>query len=177
MKFIPLSLKGAFLIEPELLQDERGFFARCFCTHEFQEQGLKTQLDQCSISYNKKERTLRGMHYQAGEKSETKVVRCTKGSIYDVIIDLRPASGTYLKWEAVELTEKNRKALYIPEGFAHGFQTLEDDAEVFYQMAGCFAPEYARGIRWNDPIFEIKWPFSIPSIISAKDQQYPDFPL
>jgi len=175
MKFTALSLAGVCLIEPTLIEDERGFFARSFCVQEFAKHGLNPKLEQCNISFNKHKNTLRGMHYQAGDMSEAKLVRCTMGSIYDVIIDLRANSLTFKKWLGVELSAKNRHMLYIPEGFAHGFLTLEDNAEVFYQMSACFAPDYARGVRWNDPAFNIVWPGVGPSIISQKDQQYADF--
>lgn len=175
MKFIELSLQGAYLIEPELIEDSRGFFARSFCTHEFKKHGLNSNIYQCNISFNHKKGTLRGMHFQIGDNSEVKVVRCNSGAIYDVIIDLRPNSPTYKQWQGVELTAKNRTMLYIPEGFAHGFQTLEDNTELSYQMSEFFAPEQARGIRWNDPAFKIKWPYEQPTVISAKDQQYANY--
>lgn len=175
MKFIELNLKGAFIIEPEYIEDQRGFFARSYCVEEFKKQGLNSMINQCSISYNHYKGTLRGMHYQIGEKSEVKVVRCTRGKIFDVVLDLRPDSPTYKKWQAIELSSENHKMLYIPQGFAHGFQTLEDCSEVFYQITESFSPLHARGIRWNDPIFKIQWPFNRPSVISSKDQQYPDY--
>jgi dTDP-4-dehydrorhamnose 3,5-epimerase len=175
MKFTELSLENAFIIQPDLIEDERGFFARSFCIDEFKKNGLNPNLEQCNISFNHKKGTLRGMHYQIGDKSEVKVVRCTMGKIYDVIIDLRPKSMTYKKWQGFELSAENRQMLYIPEGFAHGFQTLEDKTEVFYQMSASFAPSFARGIRWNDSSFKIDWPITTPSIISLKDQQYPDY--
>ena len=175
MKFIELALSNAFIIEPELIEDERGFFARSFCTQEFKNLGLNSHLAQCNISFNHTKGTLRGMHYQEGDKSEMKIVRCTSGSILDVIIDLRPSSPTYKKWQGIELSSANRLMLYIPEGFAHGFQTLEDNTEVFYQMGESFSPLHARGIRWDDPVFNIQWPFSKPSVISVKDQQYPNY--
>lgn len=174
MKFYPTELSGAYLIEPDPVQDERGFFARTFCTKEFRESGLNPNLEQCNVSFNKKKGTLRGMHYQSEPHGEIKLVRCTMGSIYDVIVDLRPHSPTYKKWIAVELSAKNRKMLYIPEGFAHGFQTLEDNAEVFYQMSTFYVPAAARGVPWNDPTFAIDWPHD-ERIISQKDQQYPNF--
>jgi len=171
MIFSETALKGAFLIEPERLEDERGFFARTFCQSEFKAHGLEANIAQCNVSYNKLKGTLRGMHYQAEPKAETKLVRCTRGAIYDVIIDLRQESPTYLQWLAAELTAENRKMLYIPKGFAHGFQTLEDDTEVFYQMSEPYAPEHARGLRWDDPAFTIKWPLK-DKIISKKDMGY-----
>ncbi len=154
-------LKGAFIIEPERLEDERGFFARTWCKREFEAHGLNQNLVQCNISFNKKKTTMRGMHYQVAPHKETKLVRCTKGAIYDVIIDLRPDSHTFKQWISVELTSENRKMIYIPEDFAHGFLTLEDNTEVFYQMSEFYAPECARGVRWNDPAFSIKWPFEV----------------
>ncbi len=173
MIFSETKLKGIFIIEPERLEDERGFFARTWCRREFEAHGLNPNLVQCNISFNKKKGTLRGMHYQVVPHQEAKVVRCTAGAIYDVIIDLRPASPTFKQWIAVELTAENCKMLYIPEDFAHGFQTLADNTEVFYQMSEFYHPECARGIRWNDPMFEIEWP--LPEItLSAKDNSYPD---
>lgn len=176
MKFIETKLKGAYIIEPERLEDERGFFARTFCQKEFEAQGLNPKLVQCSISYNKHRGTLRGMHYQVAPMAESKLVRCTKGAIYDVIIDMNPQSPTYCQWIAVELNNENRNMIYIPEGFAHGFQTLENDTEVFYQMSEFYAPEYAKGVRWDDPAFEIKWLISNP-ILSEKDISYEGFDL
>lgn len=167
--------KGAFIIELEKLEDERGFFARTWCQKEFEEHGLNPRMVQCDISFNKYRGTLRGMHYQAPPHEEAKLVRCTKGAICDVIIDLRPGSSTLKQWFAVTLTEENHKMLYIPEGFAHGFQTLEEDTEVFYQMSEFYVSECAKGVRWNDPAFGIEWPTVSARIISAKDRQYPDF--
>lgn len=175
MKFTPLLLEGTFLIEPELIEDDRGFFARSFCVEEFARHGLNPQLVQCNISFNKRKNTLRGMHFQVGDKGEEKLIRCTMGTIYDVLIDLRPQSKTYKKWISIELTAKNRKMLYVPKGLAHGFQTLEDNSEVFYQMSAMFAPEYARGVRWNDPTFSITWPTPIPEVISDKDRHYQNY--
>ncbi len=171
MIFKETRLKGAYLIDLERREDERGFFGRSFCQNEFAKRGLKINIAQCNISFNKNKGTLRGMHFQLPPKAEAKLVRCTRGRIYDVIIDLRPGSSTYCQWEAVELTADNYSALYIPEAFAHGFQTLQDDAEVFYQMYEFFAPEYASGIRWDDPVFSIAWPIRDP-IISEKDRSY-----
>lgn len=176
MIFIETALKGAMIIELERLTDERGFFARTWCCREFEGQGLNPKLVQCNISYNNKKGTLRGMHYQAPPHQEAKLVRCVKESIYDVIIDLRPNSPTYKQHIAVVLTEKNYKMLYVPEGFAHGFQTLEDGAEVFYQMSEFYEPEYARGVRWNDPAFGIIWPIENPIMVD-RDRNYPDFVL
>jgi len=174
MIFAETKLKGAFIIEPERQEDERGFFARTWCQREFETHGLNPRLVQCNISFNKKKGTLRGMHYQIPPHEEAKLVRCTMGAIYDVIIDLRPHSSTFKQWLSIELTADNRRMLYIPEGFAHGFQTLEDDTEVFYQMSEFYHPECARGIRWDDPALKIRWPFS-PLIVSNKDLDYPFF--
>ena len=172
MKFHKTRLPGALLIDMERLEDERGFFARTWCRKEFEAQGLNATLVQCNLSSNHRRGTLRGMHYQAPPSGETKLVRCTRGVVYDVIVDLRPASPTYLKWEAFELSAENRRQLFVPEGLAHGFQTLEDDSEVFYQMSEFYAPESARGLRWNDPTVGIEWPLE-PSSISEKDSSLP----
>ena len=174
MLFTKIELEGAFLIDPEQIQDERGFFARTWCWKEVVDRGLSPQVVQCSISFNLRKGTLRGMHYQVAPHAETKVVRCTMGAIYDVIIDLRPDSPTFKRWAAFELTARNHRMAYISEGFAHGFQTLEDNTEVFYQMSGFYAPESARGVRWNDPVFGIQWPLG-DQILSPQDQQYPDY--
>jgi dTDP-4-dehydrorhamnose 3,5-epimerase len=172
--FTETKLAGAFVIELERHADERGFFARTFCQQEFEAHGLKAEVAQCNVSFNKRKGTLRGMHYQAAPFAEAKLVRCTAGSIYDVIIDLRPASATFKRHFAVELSAENHRMLYIPEDFAHGFQTLEDDTEVFYQMAQRYSAEHARGVRWNDPAFGIEWPKG-ERIIIERDQNYPDF--
>jgi dTDP-4-dehydrorhamnose 3,5-epimerase len=156
------------------LKDERGFFARTFCRKEFETYGLSPDLVQCDISFNKKKGTLRGMHYQIKPHEEVKLVRCTMGAIYDVIIDIRSESPTFKQWFTVELTAENRKMLYVSEGFAHGFLTLQDNSEVFYQMSEVYAPECARGIRWNDPAFGIAWPGDVRAI-AARDLQFPDF--
>ncbi len=174
MIFKETKLKGAYIIEIEPIEDERGFFARSFCEEEFKKHGLNPHIAQCNISYNEKKGTLRGMHYQVAPYEEAKLVRCTMGAIYDVIIDLRPDSSTFKQWIAVELTQENRRLLYVPEGFAHGFQTLEDRTEVLYQISEFHHPEWARGVRWNDPTFGIFWPVNV-EIISVGDQQYPDF--
>ena len=174
MIFTETTLKGAFVIELERLGDERGFFARSWCQKEFEAHGLNPRLVQCNISFNKKRGTLRGMHYQAAPHEEAKLVRCTMGSIYDVIIDLRPGSPTFKQHLSVFLGSSNQKMLYIPEGFAHGFLTLEDNTEVFYQMSEFFAPDHAQGFRWNDPAFGIQWPSDV-KVISDRDRSYPDF--
>lgn len=167
-------LKGAYLIDLELLEDARGFFARTWCDREFAAHDVPPRWVQCNISFNKKRGTLRGMHYQAAPHEETKLVRCTMGAIYDVIIDLRPDSPTFLQWVAVELSAENRRMIYVPHGFAHGFQALEDNTEVFYQMSEFYVPEAARGIRWDDRAFGIEWP-SGERIIFDRDRNYPDF--
>ena len=174
MIFIATKLQDVFIIEPERREDTRGFFARTWCQQEFTAHGLNSGLVQCNISFNKKKGTLRGMHYQASPYEEDKLVRCTMGSIYDVIIDIRPKSPTFKQHLNIVLTAENRRMLYVPKGFAHGFQTLEDNTEVFYQMSACYAPAYARGIRWNDTAFGIQWPAD-ERIILERDQTYPDF--
>ncbi|HET6515125.1 MAG TPA: dTDP-4-dehydrorhamnose 3,5-epimerase [Thermodesulfovibrionales bacterium] len=174
MIFTETRLRGAYVIDPEPLSDDRGFFARTWCQKEFQAHGLNTNVAQCNISYNAKKGTLRGMHYQTAPFEEAKLVRCTGGAIFDVIIDLRPHSATFREWISVELDAGNRRMFYIPEGFAHGFITLTDNAEVFYQMSQCYSAGHARGVRWNDPVFGIQWPAEA-SVISEKDRQFPDF--
>ncbi len=174
MIFIETALKGAFIIEPEKLEDERGFFARTWCQQEFATHGLNPRLVQCNISFNRRKGTLRGVHYQAKPYEEAKLVRCTRGAIYDVIIDLRLDSPTFKHWVAVKLTADNRQMLYVPEGYAHGFQTLEDCTEVLYQMSEFYTLAYSRGVRWNDPTFGIQWPLA-ERIISERDQSYPNF--
>src|SRR3989344_8804848 len=174
VKFAPTELAGVYIIDVEPILDERGFFARSWCRREFEKRGLNPDIAQCNISFNKKCGTLRGMHYQTKPHEETKVVRCTSGAIYDVIVDLRPESSMFRKWIAVELSAENRRMLYVPPGFAHGFQSLVDDTEVFYQISTFYHPESARGARWNDPAFGIEWPV-MERVISDKDRQYPDF--
>jgi dTDP-4-dehydrorhamnose 3,5-epimerase len=167
-------LKSAYMIELQRLEDERGFFARAWCQQEFEAHGLNPRLVQCNISFNHKKGTLRGMHYQAAPFEEAKLVRCTSGALYDVIIDLRPESPTYKQHFGVSLTPEARNMLYIPEGFAHGFLTLADNTEIFYQMSEFYAPDHARGVRWNDPAFSIEWPGAV-QVISERDANYPDF--
>ena len=175
MIFNETKLKGAYIIEVEPFEDERGSFARTFCRDEFETHGLNSLVAQCNISHNRKRGTLRGMHYQIAPYAEAKLVTCFAGSIYDVIIDLRPDSITYRHWLAVELSARRRRNLiYIPEGFAHGFQTLEDDTEVFYQMSHCYVSKAARGVRWDDPAFAIDWPDG-PRTLSDRDNNYPNF--
>lgn len=171
MIFTSGKCKGVFIIEPEKIEDERGFFARIWDQKKFEELGLDSKLVQCNISFNKKSGTIRGMHYQISPYEEAKLVRCTKGRIFEVMIDLRPDSGTFRKWESVELSSENYKMLYVPKGFALGFQTLEDNTEIFYQMSQEYKVEYSRGISWNDTAFQISWPLK-PTIISKKDLSY-----
>ena len=172
MIFTRLEIKGVFLIEPERYEDERGFFARTFCIEEFSAHGLDSVVAQCNVSYNRRRGTLRGLHYQAPPYAEVKLVRCTAGAAFDVVVDIRQDSPTFKKWLGVELSAKNRKMLYIPDGLAHGFQTLEDDTELFYQMSKAYVPEAARGIKWDDPVIGIAWPMA-PLIVSSRDQNYP----
>lgn len=172
MRFVETGLAGAWLIEPELAEDERGLFARTYCEREFAARGISTRFVQCSTSYNARAGTLRGMHYQAEPAAEEKLVRCTRGAIYDVIVDLREHSPTHLRWFAAELSADNRRALYVPKGFAHGFKTLADASEVFYQISEFYQPEAARGVRWDDPALAIHWPAGAP-ILSERDRAYP----
>lgn len=172
MIYTPTPLPGAYVIELEAHADERGFFARTFCAQEFARNGLCTAYAQCSISFNARAGTLRGMHFQARPHAEAKLVRATQGAVYDVILDLRQDSPAYLRWFAVELSAENRKTLYIPEGLAHGFQTLTDGAELFYQISVPYQPDAARGVRWNDPAFGIEWPRPVADI-SDRDCGFP----
>jgi len=174
VKFTKTRLKGAYIVQPEPISDERGFFARSWCVQEFGSIGLETRLVQCNISYNRRKGTLRGIHYQAAPFEEDKLVRCVRGAIHDVIVDLRRNSESFGKHIGVTLTAENRTMLHIPKGFAHGFLTLEDDTEVHYQMSEFYAPECARGLRWDDPWLEIKWPCRV-RVISEKDGSYPRF--
>jgi dTDP-4-dehydrorhamnose 3,5-epimerase len=174
--FTETKLNGAFILEPQKLEDDRGFFARSWCQQEFEARGLNARVVQCNISFNEKKGTLRGMHYQISPHEEAKLVRCTRGSIYDAIIDLRAESATFKQHLGLVLAAHDHNMLYVPEGFAHGFVTLEDDTEVFYQMSEFYSPEHARGIRWNDPTFGIVWPV-VPSTISDQDRSYPNFGL
>ena len=174
MIFKETKLSGVFEIQVQTHQDERGFFARSWCRMEFEERGLDSRLVQCNISLNFRKGTLRGMHYQVAPHGETKVVRCTRGALYDVVLDLRPDSPTFKEWASITLTAENRAMIYIPAGCAHGFLTLEDETEVFYQMSEYYAPQAARGVRWDDPAFAIDWPIRLESI-SERDRTYPDF--
>jgi dTDP-4-dehydrorhamnose 3,5-epimerase len=175
MIFRETQLKGAYLIEPEPAIDDRGFFARVYCQDEFSKRGLKLPAAQCNVSYNRRKGTLRGMHYQVPPFSEAKLVTCLSGAIYDVIIDLRRDSPTYSAWFSVTLNASHpRVMLYVPEQFAHGFQTLEDNTEVLYQMSEFYRPSAAKGLRWDDPAFNIAWPLAEP-VISERDRQFSDF--
>jgi len=173
MRFEAAKVTGAFLIEPEPITDERGFFARIWCRDEFAAHGLNPTLAQANVSFNHRKGTLRGMHYQAAPHQEAKLVRCTRGAIWDVVLDLRPDSSTYRAWTGAELSDANRAMLYVPEGCAHGFLTLTDAAEVAYQMSVPYAPEAARGVRYDDPAFGIEWPGEVV-VINQRDASYPD---
>lgn len=174
MVFHETGLAGAYVIELERRQDERGFNARTWCEREFQEHGLTRRAVQANVIFNRKKGTLRGMHYQAAPHAESKLFRCTRGAIYDVIIDLREDSPTFREWTAVELTAESYRMLYVPENFAQGFQTLEDGTELTYQVSASYAPEYERGIRYDDPAFGIKWPLEV-TVISQKDMSWPPY--
>ena len=174
MKFKELELSGAFIIEIEKFVDERGFFARTFDIEQFRNNGLESNIIQCNISFSEKKGTLRGLHYQINPFEETKMVMCTKGKIFDVIIDVRKDSETFGKWKGIELNEKNPNLLYIPKGFAHGFQTLKDNSQVVYQNSQIHKPDFERGIRWDDPYFNIVWPIN-EKIISDKDELWENF--
>jgi dTDP-4-dehydrorhamnose 3,5-epimerase len=172
--FRETKLPGAFIIELQKHEDERGFFARSWCQKQFEAHGLNQRMVQCNVSFNKVKGTLRGMHYQVSPCAEAKLVRCTRGAVYDVIVDLRRESPTYKQHLSEVLSSNNYKALFIPEGFAHGFQTLEDNSEVFYQMSEFYSPEHQRGLRYNDPAFEISWPIEA-TVISDRDRNYENF--
>lgn len=174
MIFEPTTLAGAFVVCMERREDERGFFARSFCQNEFAAQGLPAAFVQCNVSFNRLRGTLRGMHFQREPRPEGKLVRCTAGAALDVIVDLREDSPTYCRWQSFELTAENHKAVYIPPGFAHGFQTLVDDVELLYQMTEFYVPELAAGVRWDDPAFGIEWPIPNP-ILSERDRAYPAY--
>lgn len=174
MKLVPTPLEGAYVVELDRLEDERGFFARTFCAEEFRRAGLVPAVSQCSVSFNKRRGTLRGLHYQAVPHEETKLVRCTQGEIFDVALDLRPGSPTRMKWFGTVLSASNRRALYIPGGFAHGFQTLVDDSEVLYMMDTPYHSASARGVRWNDRAFGIQWPIADP-VVSERDDALEEY--
>lgn len=177
MIFRETAIQGACVVVPEPIEDERGMFARTFCADEFEARGLDSRVSQCNTSFNARAGTLRGLHLQTEPHGEAKLVRCTRGAIYDVAVDLRPHSPTFRRWFSVELTEANRLALFIPEGCAHGFQSLRDASEVVYQMSTPYVPGTERGVRWDDPAFGIEWP-EPPAhgrTISERDASYPDF--
>lgn len=174
MIFLETRIPGALRIDLERHEDERGSFARSYCRQEFETHGLDSRVEQCNVSRSRFKGTLRGMHYQAAPHAEAKLVRCTRGALHDVIIDLRPDSPAFRRHVALELSEANERMLFVPEGVAHGFLTLEDDTEVFYQMSAAYHPQSARGVRWDDPAFGIHWPFA-PAAISDRDRSYPDF--
>ena len=177
MRFVATPLAGAFVLEPQRLEDERGFFARTFSTEEFARAGLNARVDQCSTSFNARAGTLRGLHYQAAPHGEEKLVRCTRGALYDVALDLRGESPTYLRWFGLSLSAESGAALSIPEGCAHGFQTLEDSTEILYQISSPYVADAARGVRWDDPAFGIDWPAAPVAgrTMSLRDAGYPDF--
>jgi len=172
MIFTELALKGAFLIEPERQEDERGFFLRTFCIEEFAARGLNPTIAQCSVSFNRRRGTIRGLHYQAPPHEEAKLVRCTAGAVFDVIVDIRPGSATFGQWCSVELTADNRRMVYIPQGSAHGFQTLADSTELLYQLSTPYVEAAARGVRWNDPELAIAWPLPVTAL-STRDERLP----
>jgi dTDP-4-dehydrorhamnose 3,5-epimerase len=174
LRFHETTLPGAYVVELDLIADDRGAFARCWCFDEFAAHGLCSSVVQCSLSYNRRCGTLRGLHFQEPPHAEIKLVRCVRGAAYDVLVDLRPDSPTFLRWFAVELSADNGKAAYIPAGFAHGFQTLADETDLLYQMSECYHPQSARGVRWNDPRINIAWPIPEP-ILSARDAALPLF--
>jgi dTDP-4-dehydrorhamnose 3,5-epimerase len=174
MKFHETKLPGVFEIHLESASDERGFFARTWCQEEFKAHELNSRLVQCSVSFNRRKGTLRGIHFQAKPYAETKLIRCTRGAIYDVVLDLRPESPKFKDWIALDLTAENRNMVYVPEGCAHGFLTLEDESEVFYQMSAFYNAESSCGVRWDDPAFQIIWPSKV-EVISERDRTYPNF--
>jgi dTDP-4-dehydrorhamnose 3,5-epimerase len=174
MTFEETRIGGVWIVRPDRLEDDRGFFARTWDDNEFAARGLSANVVQCSISFNRSRGTLRGLHYQAAPHEESKLVRCTMGAIFDVAVDLRPGSPTFTDWVGVDLSADNRLALYVPEGCAHGFLTLTDDAEIYYQMNVAYVPDAGRGVRWDDPAFGIAWPGEV-SVITERDRTYPDF--
>lgn len=174
MQFQDLAINGACVVDLDRREDSRGFFARSFCQREFADHGLVPAIAQCNVSWNRLQGTLRGIHYQRHPSAEAKLVRCVRGAVYDVVLDLRPHSETYRRWVSVELNEENRTAVYVPPGCGHGFQSLCDDTEILYQMSAVYNPDLESGVRWNDPAFAIRWPIAAP-IISDRDRNYPDF--
>ena len=177
MNFTETKIGGVFILDPKRFEDERGFFAPAFSSREFEARGMDAQFVESNISYSLRAGTLRGMHYQAAPHGQAKLVRCTRGRVYDVAVDIRPGSGTYGQWVGVELTAENRRMIYIPGDCAHGFQTLEDDSEVFYMVSSPYAPASAGGFRWDDPAFRIEWPDAAERIIIRRDREYPDYEL
>jgi dTDP-4-dehydrorhamnose 3,5-epimerase len=172
MIFTESPLRGAFLIDMSPAEDERGFFARSFCAEEFAKRSLPTHLAQCSVSFNARRATLRGLHFQAAPHEEEKLVRCTRGAVFDVIVDLRPESPTFRRWFGTELTAVNHRSMYVPKGFAHGFISLADDSEVLYMISVPYAPGFAKGLRWDDPALGIRWPL-MPAVMSPRDAEHP----
>jgi len=174
MIFAATKVAGAYLVDLECRSDQRGFFARAWCSKEFEARGLTARLAQVNVSGNARKGTVRGLHYQLAPYREAKIVRCSRGAIYDVAVDLRPDSPTHLRWAAVELTAGNRRMLYVPEGCAHGYQTLTDDTELLYLMSESYSPEHARGVRYDDPTFGIEWPLAVENLSEA-DRSWPDY--
>jgi len=177
MIFTETELPGAYVVDLEPIEDDRGFFARAWSRQDLAGHGLEDRIEQCSLSLNHRRGTLRGLHFQRAPHEEVKLVRCVRGALWDVIVDLRPDSPTFRRWVGVELDEGNRRALYVPRGCAHGFQTLADATEVFYMISDAYAPEASGGVRWNDPAFGIQWPLGAPTVISDRDSDWPDFAL
>jgi len=177
MKFTETKLTGVFFVEPKRFEDERGFFAPSFWAREFAARGMASVFVESNISYSRSRGTIRGMHYQAAPYGQAKLVRCTRGAVYDVAVDLRPGSHTYRQWVGVELTAENRSMLYVPADCGHGFQTLTDDTEVFYMVSEVYVPDSGRGFRWDDPAFRIEWPETEERILIKRDQEYPNFAL
>jgi dTDP-4-dehydrorhamnose 3,5-epimerase len=175
MTFAPLEIGGVWLVDADVFPDDRGAFARAWMPDEFRARGLDTAIAQCSLTSNHRRGTLRGLHYQAAPFDEVKLIRAVRGAIFDVAVDLRPESPTYRRWTGVELSAANRRALYIPRGVAHGYQTLTDDAEILYFVSAPYAPDHQRGVRWNDPAFGIAWPLGTPTVIHPRDAGYPDY--
>lgn len=175
MKFQKAKIEGVWTLEPEKIKDERGFFVRTWCRKEFEARGLNPEISQCSMARNDKKSTLRGMHFQMEPYAETKTVCCVRGAIYDVLLDLRPGSKTFCQWMATELSEDNLRILYVPAGLAHGYQTLTERSDVFYQMSVPYKADAASGVRWNDVAFNITWPTTSERIVAVKDQNWPDF--
>ena len=176
MIFKETDLADAYIIDLEPIGDSRGFFARAWCERELSEQGLETKIAQCNMSFNGRKGTLRGMHFQQPPHEEVKLIRCVRGALHDIIIDLRQEPATFKRWTGVELSDENRRALYVPRGFAHGFQTLEDNTETFYMVSEFYIPHAESGVRWDDPAFRLEWPLGSPTEISDKDRNWPDFP-